>query len=177
MKDIAFHITDIVQNSVRAEATEIFLSILKDGDTLIVTIRDNGCGMDDQALKRVVNPFYTTRTTRKVGLGLPFLIQNAEQSGGSVEIHSEEGAGTEVRARFVTSNIDCPPAGAMASTLAQTITGNPTINITLNIANKQTDDELEISSSDIVEILEGVPLGHPKVSLLIEEMIAENLHL
>lgn len=175
MKDIAFHITDIVQNSVRARSTEVVVSLEKNEDTLTLTIRDNGCGMDEQTLKRVVDPFYTTRTTRKVGLGLPFLIQNAEQSGGGVEIRSEVGVGTEIRARFVTSNIDCPPVGALASTLAQTITGNSTINITLNITDRRVGDEFEIRSSDIIEILDGLPLGHPKVSVLIEDMIAANL--
>ena len=88
MKDLSMHIMDILQNSTRAKATEITLEVLEDKakDTLTLVFKDNGCGMDAETVQKVVNPFFTTRTTRKVGLGLPLLKQNTEQTGGSLDI-------------------------------------------------------------------------------------------
>lgn len=128
MNTLTFHITDIASNSVRAGATRILLDIAVMEDATI-RIADNGCGMDAKTIAQVTDPFYTTRTTRKVGLGIPFLIQNAEQTGGFVKIESEPGKGTEVTARFVTSHIDCPPWGDLPGTVAMLISGNPDINI------------------------------------------------
>ena len=98
MNTLTFHITDIASNSVRAGATRILLEIAINEENTIIRIADNGCGMDAETIVRVTDPFYTTRTTRKVGLGIPFLIQNAEQTGGFVKISSQSGAGTEVTA-------------------------------------------------------------------------------
>ena len=100
MNNLSFHITDITANSIRANASEIGLSVEEQDTRIVIRITDNGSGMDAETARRVTNPFYTTRTTRKVGLGLPFLIQNAEQTGGSVTLTSEPGKGTEVRASF-----------------------------------------------------------------------------
>ena len=82
MNNLSFHITDITANSIRANASEIGLSVEEQDTRIVIRITDNGLGMDAETARRVTNPFYTTRTTRKVGLGLPFLIQNAEQTGG-----------------------------------------------------------------------------------------------
>uniref|UniRef100_UPI0026E954D8 ATP-binding protein n=1 Tax=Parabacteroides gordonii TaxID=574930 RepID=UPI0026E954D8 len=82
MNTLTFHITDIASNSVRAGATRIMLDVVIEGDNACIRIADNGCGMDAETVSRVSNPFYTTRTTRRIGLGIPFLIQNAEQTGG-----------------------------------------------------------------------------------------------
>lgn len=101
MNNLSFHITDITANSIRANASEIGLSVEEQDTRIVIRITDNGSGMDAETARRVTNPFYTTRTTRKVGLGLPFLIQNAEQTGGSVTLTSEPGKGTEVRAVFI----------------------------------------------------------------------------
>ena len=101
MNNLSFHITDITANSIRANASEIGLSVEEQDTRIVIRITDNGLGMDAETARRVTNPFYTTRTTRKVGLGLPFLIQNAEQTGGSVTLTSEPGKGTEVRLSFI----------------------------------------------------------------------------
>ena len=98
MNNLSFHITDITANSIRANASEIGLSVEEQDTRIVIRITDNGSGMDAETARRVTNPFYTTRTTRKVGLGLPFLIQNAEQTGGSVTLTSEPGKGTEGKA-------------------------------------------------------------------------------
>lgn len=174
MNTLTFHITDIASNSVRAGATRILLDIAVMEDATI-RIADNGCGMDAKTIAQVTDPFYTTRTTRKVGLGIPFLIQNAEQTGGFVKIESEPGKGTEVTARFVTSHIDCPPWGDLPGTVAMLISGNPDINICFSF---QKNKELfTLSTEELKDIFEDMSLSHPKVILLIKEMIAENLSL
>ncbi|WP_455628144.1 ATP-binding protein [Parabacteroides chinchillae] len=173
MDNLSFHITDIIANSIRAGATEIGLLISDSKDAIEICIKDNGCGMDAETLARVTNPFYTTRTTRKVGLGLPFLIQNAEQTGGSVSIISELGKGTTVTARFISTNIDCPPWGDLPATVAMLITGNPDVNICFSYRSGK--EFFDLSTNDIKEALDGMPVSHPKVMLFIKDMIRENI--
>lgn len=173
MNTLTFHITDIASNSVRAGATRISLEITIHEDHTTVRITDNGCGMDAETVSRITNPFYTTRTTRKVGLGIPFLIQNAEQTGGHVSITSEPGKGTAVTACFITSNIDCPPMGDLPGTVAMLISGNPGINVCFSYRKEEL--LFEISSEDLRSVFEDIPLSHPKVILAIREMIAANL--
>ena len=155
MNNLSFHITDITANSIRANASEIGLSVEEQDTRIVIRITD------------------TTRTTRKVGLGLPFLIQNAEQTGGSVTLTSEPGKGTEVRAVFHSDHIDCPPWGDLPGTVALLITGNPEINVCFEYRSGETG--YSISTNEIKEILDGVPLSYPKVMLLIKEMIKENI--
>lgn len=173
MNTLTFHITDIASNSVRAGATRISLEITIHEEHTTVRITDNGCGMDAETVSRITNPFYTTRTTRKVGLGIPFLIQNAEQTGGHVSITSEPGKGTAVTACFITSNIDCPPMGDLPGTVAMLISGNPGINVCFSYRKEEL--LFEISSEDLRSVFEDIPLSHPKVILAIREMIAANL--
>lgn len=173
MKDIAFHITDVTENCIRAGATEMHIGLRFEGAIFTLTIKDNGCGMSAETIRKATDPFYTTRTTRKVGLGLPFLIQNAEQSGGRVEIESEVGTGTEVKAIFDTSNIDCPPMGDLAGTLMIVITGNPQINTVLSIVSEK--GEFEISTAELTEIMDGIPLGHPEVATMVRDMLTANI--
>lgn len=174
MKDIAFHITDIAENCFRAGADEVRITIESDGPRLTLIIADNGCGMDEETIRRATNPFYTTRTTRKVGLGLPFLIQNAEQSGGSVSVESRVGEGTEVRALFMTDNIDCPPPGDLAGTITMLITGNPDVN-TIFTVSAEGGGEFSVSTAELREIMGGMPLGLPRVSSMVREIIEENI--
>lgn len=173
MNTLTFHITDIASNSVRAGATRISLEITIHEDHTTVRITDNGCGMDAETVSRITNPFYTTRITRKVGLGIPFLIQNAEQTGGHISITSEPGKGTAVTACFITSNIDCPPMGDLPGTVAMLISGNPGINVCFSYRKEEL--LFEISSEDLQNVFEDIPLSHPKVILAIREMIAANL--
>ena len=173
MNNLSFHITDIASNSVRAGATDIELAIEEKKNKITITIIDNGCGMDKETLDRMTNPFYTSRTTRKVGLGIPFLIQSAEQTGGSVTFKSEPEKGTEVRATFIATHIDCPPWGDLSGTVAMLITGNPKINIRFFYQSKEI--EYAISSEAIEEVLDGMPLSHPKVMLLVKDMISGNI--
>lgn len=187
MNNLSFHITDIVANSIRAGATEVFIVISVDTTTITLEVKDNGCGMDADTIRRVTDPFYTTRTTRKVGLGLPFLIQNAEQTGGSVILDSTPGKGTTVTARFISTHIDCPPWGDLPATIATTLTGNPEVNINFRYKKcesqhrvvESTEEPIEttfsISTEDLKEALGDTPLSLPQVTLWVTEMIKENI--
>ena len=119
VRELALHVLDILQNTVEAGATRVTLTIHEDvpADRLTITVADNGRGMDAATVARVTNPFYTTRTTRHVGLGLPLYAMAAEQAGGRLHITSEPGIGTTVRAEFQLSHPDRQPLGDMAGTL------------------------------------------------------------
>ncbi len=127
MEDLSLHILDIVENSIRAKASRIEIKVVEDirKDLLTIEIKDNGQGIDEETIKKVLDPFFTTRTTRKVGLGLPLLSQAARESGGDVEIESKVGRGTRVKATFGYSHIDRKPLGNMEATLTTLIAGNP----------------------------------------------------
>lgn len=173
MDNLSFHITDITANSIRANASDIEVDIKDFKDLISIRISDNGRGMDQKTVTKIRNPFYTTRTTRKVGLGLPFLIQNAEQTGGSVEISSTLGKGTVVIANFISSSIDCPPWGDLAGTMAMLIGSNPDINIHFSYQSEKIT--FGICTQELKEVLENVPLNHPKVMLYLEELISSSL--
>lgn len=133
MRDISLHILDIVQNSISAQGTSIAICIDEDikRDALTLEIMDNGVGMDEQMIEEVTNPFCTTRTTRKVGLGLALLKASAERSDGYIDIDSKLGEGTQVRAVFKISHIDRPPLGSLSETLVTLIACNPELDFFL----------------------------------------------
>ena len=130
MKELSLNILDIVQNSVKADATLIEIIIDENiaDDKLTIVVSDNGCGMSPEFLSRVRDPFTTTRTTRRVGMGIPLFELAAQQAGGSLEITSDEGVGTCVTARFQYNNIDRAPVGDMAGTMVTLVSVNPEIN-------------------------------------------------
>lgn len=175
MKTLALHILDITENSVAAGASLIEVEIL---DSLSknqyqVTIRDNGKGIDKEMLKTVTDPYTTSRTTRKVGLGIPLFKQNAEQTGGGFAIKSEVGKGTEVVATFTHKNIDRPPLGDIAGTIVMLAANDREIEI---IYTHKTDtDTFSFDTKDVKEALDGMSLSSPKVINWLKEMINENL--
>ncbi len=175
MKDLSLHILDILQNSTRAEATQIQLIIEESikNDLLSIEITDNGKGMSEETVKKAIDPFYTTRTTRKVGMGLPLLKQNAELTGGRLDIKSEIGVGTSVKVYFVYSNIDRPDLGNIPQTIKAFIAGNP--EVALIYKHQVNDNVFEFKTEEVKEILEGIPINNLKVLKYIEELILENL--
>jgi anti-sigma regulatory factor (Ser/Thr protein kinase) len=175
MKDLALHILDILQNSVTAGATLIELKINEDPsmDVYSVKFTDNGKGMDAATVQKVTDPFFTTRTTRKVGLGLPLLKQNAEQSGGSLHISSTPGNGTEVEAVFGYSHIDRLPTGDIAGTMALTVSSYPVIEFIYT--HNTPDGTFIFDTREIKETLEDVPISNPQVIAFIKDLIRENL--
>lgn len=177
MKEISLNILDIAENSVKAGATLTEILVIETNETLTLTIKDNGSGMTDEVLKTVTNPFYTTRTTRKVGMGIPLLKLAAEMTGGSVTIESKhysdfpETHGTVVTALFYKNHIDCTPLGDVVSSMTTLIQGHPDIDFLF--IHKKGEDEIKLDTREIREVLEGVPLNTYEVIKWIEEFLKE----
>lgn len=169
------HIMDILQNSTRAGATEVTLEVLEDAaaDTLTIRFIDNGCGMDAETVQKVINPFFTTRTTRKVGLGLPLLKQNTEQTGGSLDIQSEKGKGTTVTAVFGLTHLDRPPMGDLAGTVVLTASAYPDIRFIFHYQNDKVDYVFD--TKEVNEALDGISIQEPEVIEYLKEMIENNI--
>mgnify|MGYP003285174047 CR=1 FL=1 len=175
MPEISLNILDVAENSVRANASliEIIVDVQPGDDKMTVMIKDDGCGMTKEEAERVQDPFYTTRTTRKVGLGVPFLKQAAESTDGRFQIVSEKGKGTEVTAVFTLSHIDRMPLGDISSTIH-----------TLIVFNEQTDfryiytygeKSFVLDTREMREILgEEVSFSEPEVSAFIKEYLETN---
>ena len=174
MTELSLNVIDVAQNSVKAGATLIEISVFADTakDRLVIIIKDNGCGMTAEQVSRVTDPFYTTRTTRKVGLGVPFYKFAAESTGGSFSIHSEVGVGTTVTAEFVISHIDRMPLGDMTETMRSLITLNG--NIDFLYRYKVDDREFTLDTREFREVLGGIPFDNPEVSEYIKEYLKEN---
>lgn len=175
MKEIALHLLDIVQNSVRAGASHVDIRFLLGADGVLeMGVKDDGCGMSAELLDRVRSPFTTTRTTRKVGLGIPLLMQNAMQTGGRVDIRSKEGEGTDIAAFFVTGSIDCLPLGDLASTMASIIMGSPD-KPEFALRCVSPAGEMSFSTETIRPVLEGVSLAEPGIVQWIKESLEEEI--
>ncbi len=174
MQELSMNILDVAENSVRAGASliEITVDEKPDADLLTVTISDNGCGMTPEQVKNVTDPFYTTRTTRKVGLGVPFFKMAAELTGGKLDIRSDVGKGTVVKAEFVLSSIDLMPLGDINETMLSLIHCNPQIDFIYT--RRFEDAEIVLDTREFRRILDGIELNDPKVSKFIREFLAEN---
>jgi len=179
MKELSLNILDITQNSISAGADNIEISLVEDNDHLLtLVIQDDGCGMSSDIVERVTNPFYTTRTTRKVGMGIPLLKLAAEQAGGRLEISSLTANddpinhGTRVKATFYTNNIDFTPIGDIASTICVIIQGHPEINYVFR--HITPEKSVELDTHQMREVLgEDVSLGEPEVIAWISEFLKE----
>jgi anti-sigma regulatory factor (Ser/Thr protein kinase) len=176
MKELSLNILDVAKNSVAAGASLIRISLHTDENGwLTLSISDNGCGMSDEVVRNVTDPFYTTRKTRKVGLGLPLLKLAAEQTGGKLEITSstKEGEqGTTLCATFDTRNIDCMPMGDIESTVCILIAGSPEIDFEfLDVNSKRT---VSLKTAALREVLGNeISLAEPEVQLWIKEYLEE----
>lgn len=175
MKTISDHILDIVQNSVRARATliEIMVDEDKKSDLCTLIIKDNGCGMDDETLKYATNPFFTSRKTRKVGLGLSLLQQSAKVTGGSFELNSKPGGGTEVKATYGLAHLDRQPFGNVAEMFYLTMLSYKEIKILYK--HTTATGSFEIDSESIRQMLGDVPLQNKEIKNAIIELIENNL--
>lgn len=175
MVEISLHILDIVQNSIKAEATEIGISVDEDinKNILAVMIADNGKGMSGDFVKKVTDPFVTMRKTRKVGLGLSLLKSAAELTGGGLEIQSQLGKGTEVSASFVYDSIDRMPLGDMAFTMVTLVSCNPDIDFVYT--HTYNGKSFEFSTKKVKEVLNGVFIGEQDVLDWIKGYIEDGL--
>ena len=173
MRELSLNVMDVAQNSVRAEASLVEIEVEESdkNDSLSITIRDNGCGMTQEQVQQVIDPFFTTRTTRKVGLGVPLFKMSAEQTGGSFDITSEVGRGTQTRARYVKSHVDMIPLGDINSTVSILIRCNPEIDF---VFTHSTDKgAFTLDTRELREVLEGVSLDTPDVVEWIEQFLEE----
>ena len=173
MRDLSMHVLDIAQNSIKAGAKLVTIRFTKDENgQLTFVIKDDGCGMAPDFLARVTDPFTTSRTTRKVGLGIPMLKQSAEMCGGTFDISSEVGVGTTIISSFDTRNIDCIPVGDICDTLLTLVMLNPDQPEFLFQA-EAPDAEACFDTRQLRAVLGNVPLNEPDVVAWMKESIEE----
>ncbi len=172
MRELSLHILDALENSLEAGADRVELVIEEDpgADRLHITIRDNGRGMSAEHLGRAFDPFYTTRKTRHVGLGLPLFKAAAQRCNGDVTLTSQEGQGTTLKATFQYSHIDRAPLGDMPRTLLAFLLGG---KCDLVYRHRVGEREFSFDTAEIRAVLSGLPLSHPEVRRWLETFIAE----
>lgn len=175
MIELALHILDIAENSTRAQASFIEITIVEDliADIFSFEIRDNGSGMDEETLRKAMDPFYTTKKVRKIGLGLPMLAQAAERAGGGFEIESAPGVGTRVCARFRHSHIDRQPLGDIPGVITALILGSPDIDFLYT--HMRGGKTYILHTREIRAELGDVPLNHMEVLSFIRENVREGI--
>ncbi len=177
MKELSLNILDIAQNSIKAKASIIYIELVEDETTLSITISDDGCGISPEMVKNVTNPFCTTRTTRKVGLGIPFLKLSAEQTGGHISIQSKsidefpDSHGTTTFALFYKNHLDFAPLGDIISTVCTLIQGMQ--NIDLVFTHKADMLDVNLDTRVLRETLGDIPLSTPDVLVWINEFLKE----
>lgn len=173
MKDLSLHLLDIAQNSLTAQSTLVEILLEERGDGRTLTIRDDGKGMSPEFLAKVMDPFTTTRTTRKVGMGLPLLRMACELSGGSLDIQSTVGVGTTVTAKFSLTAIDCLPLGDMPSTVSALVQGLPD-GVELTFTHTTDKGTYTLDTRQVREMLgPDVPLSLPDVAVWVAGYIEE----
>lgn len=176
MRELSLHILDVVENGVTAGADCISIRVEESSaaDLLRITVHDNGRGMPDQKIKRIEDPFVTTRTTRRVGLGLALLAAAARRCDGGISVHSAPGRGTEVTATFKHSHIDRAPLGDVAATLGTLIMGNPQVDFVY--VHRLDDKEFTFDTREIKAELAGVDVSDPVVVTHLTESIRRSLN-
>ena len=174
MNDLALHLLDIVQNSLSAGASLITITVDEDliKNKLSMAVKDNGRGMTKEQVKKLSDPFFTSRTTRRVGLGVPLLRQTGEQSGGGLEVTSEPGKGTLLSVHFQYDHIDRPPLGDIPNAVVLMVSANPLVDFEYKYS--YNGKSYEIDTFQLKEVLGDTPLSDLHVMGMIEEMIKTN---
>lgn len=176
MNELSLYILDICENSIHADSKNLYLTIeenIKD-NLLIITIEDDGRGMSKEVLEKVANPFYTTRTTRKVGLGIPLFKELCELCEGSFEISSTVGVGTKDVAKFKLDSIDLPPLGNIEDTLYCLACNDKNVELTFKYI--KGDKEFAFSTLEIKEVLDGIPFSEPSIMQWFKDMVIEGIN-
>ena len=177
MKELSLNILDVAENSVKAGATLTQILIVEQGDLLTLTFKDDGCGMSEEVVRAVTDPFYTTRTTRKVGLGVPLLKLAAEQTGGNLTVQSKtveehpDSHGTEVTATFYKNHLDFTPLGDVISSITTLIQGHPDTDFLFS--HKTENGEVMLDTRELRQVLGDVPLDTYDVIKWIEDYLKE----
>jgi hypothetical protein len=175
VRELSLHIMDIVENSVAAGATQVHILVTEDTsrNLLRIAIKDNGRGIPEGRFDQVLDPFYTTKTTRRVGLGLSLFREASRRCDGEFTLRSKEGEGTKVSASFRLDHIDLAPLGDMASSMTSLIMGNPGVDF--SYTHERDGREFQVDTREIKSGLEDVPITHPEVIKTIGESIRESL--
>ena len=181
MKEIALHLLDLAENSVSAHAKNVRIDVREDFrvNQLVTVVEDDGDGMSEEVVKQVVDPFYTSRTERKVGLGIPLFKASAESCHGGMTISSRPGVGTKVEASFQHSHIDRMPLGDLPSTFLTLVLTHPEVHwvfkYSFNPPYKSTARTFEFDDQPVKEALQDVPLTHPDVITFIRSSLEEGI--
>jgi len=175
MKELALHMLDIAENGINAGANRIILSITEEkcGDELILSVEDNGRGMKEEEIIKCQDPFYTSRKTRRVGLGIPLFKQHAEMTGGSLTIRSVEGEGTHISATFFRTHPDIQPLGDIEGSWYLLSGMNPSVDIVLRYITER--GVFELSSHDVMQSLEIDSLRDNELGLQLKRLIRNNI--
>ncbi|MFO7636242.1 MAG: ATP-binding protein [Clostridia bacterium] len=174
MKDLSLHLLDIALNSIEACATRIELLILAEGGKLTVGVTDNGRGMEGESLMKAQDPFFTTRKTRKVGLGIPMFSQAALSAGGSLRIHSREGGGTETKADFEIGHVDRKPLGNVGEAVITLVLAGRETEITLRLDNG--NQQWLFTTEEVRQYTGDIPLTEAGILDWMEEYINEGIN-
>ncbi len=177
MQEIAMNILDIVYNSIKAKAKLIKILIIDSilENVISVEIIDDGCGMDEATVEKVTSPFYTTRTTRKVGLGVPLFKENVEATGGHFLIESEPGKGTRIMGSFVKDHLDTPPMGDIIATMVTLLQANADIDYLFKY--RTDENEFVLDTKEVKQMLDGVPINEPEIIIWLKDYMKEGINL
>ncbi len=175
MQDLSLHILDVTENSIKAQAHKIEIGIdeNQEQDSLSLEINDDGTGMDAEMAKKALDPFFSTKTTRRIGLGLPLLAEAAQAANGHFNLESEPGKGTKVKATFQASHIDMKPLGDIAQTLVTLIMGHPEVDILY--WHKCNNELYSLDTEEVKAQLDGIPINSPEVIQFLKNHIKEGL--
>jgi anti-sigma regulatory factor (Ser/Thr protein kinase) len=175
MMELSMHVLDVVENSTRAGAQRVTIAITEDRerDDLTIVITDDGAGMEPETLKKVLDPFYTSKTVRRVGLGLPMFFQAVQKADGNFSVESKAGEGTKVSAHFKHSHIDRQPLGDMANTMVTLIAGCPDVEFVY--IHQCTGSYYTLDTSEIKQELEDVPINNTSILQFIQKDIIKGL--
>jgi hypothetical protein len=175
VQDLSLHILDIVENSLAAGAQRIVIRVEENlsADRMVLEIMDDGCGMDEEMAQKALDPFFTTKTVRRVGLGLPLLAEACRMSGGELCLQSSPGKGTTVRATFQGSHIDRKPLGSMTDTLMTLIIGHPEVELIYE--HRKDGRVFSLDTREIKSDLGEIPLNAPEVVSTLRVLIQTGL--
>jgi hypothetical protein len=175
LRELALHLLDIAENGVSAQAKNITIEVFENSsdDRLIMSVIDDGKGMDAEMVAKIIDPFVTSRTTRKVGLGIPLLKAAAESCNGFLKIHSATGKGTRVDVEFKNSHIDRMPLGDLASTMLTLTICSPEVHWILNY--KRDDKQFIFDDAPIKLELGDIPLCEPSILSFVRKVLEEGV--
>ncbi len=172
MKDLSLHLLDIAENSAKAGARHLRVRFAWQGSRLLIEMADDGPGLPAVVAVDPTDPYRTTRSERRIGLGLSLLRQSAEQAGGTMQVVSQPGCGVTVRAEFDLSHLDARPLGDLAGVLATLVVAWPELLLSVVVGEA---DEPILEMEQIVRELDGLPVDHPQVRAFIESCLVEGL--